>query len=229
MSRASGKLLDIVPWPLPCTTTAMRVASAAHVKRGGVVRLKSATCNIGTVGMLLVALSVPTVAFSPTASAASSSSSYLVGVSEPMTGAEAEAGTEIWNGEVLAANKINAAGGVLGHQIVLKEEDDACDPQTSVNAANKLISLGVQAQVGGYCSSAAQPAESIYSRAGIPNVQVAANSTTLTSGGYKDVFLIDPGGGLQAEEATGFFSKVLGTKRLLIVDDQSTYAVNVAR
>jgi branched-chain amino acid transport system substrate-binding protein len=193
------------------------------------VRLKSASCNIGTVGMLLVALSVPTVTFSPAALAAGSSSSYLVGVSEPMTGAEAEAGTEIWNGEVLAANKINAAGGVLGHQIVLKEEDDACDPQTSVNAATKLISLGVQAQVGGYCSSAAQPAEAIYSRAGIPNVQVAANSTTLTSGGYKDVFLIDPGGGLQAQEATGFFSKVIRAKRLFIVDDQSTYAVNVAQ
>jgi branched-chain amino acid transport system substrate-binding protein len=193
------------------------------------VRLKPATCRIATVGMLFVALGAPTVALAPIASASGSSGSYLVGVSEPMTGAEAEAGTEIWNGEVLAVDKINAAGGVLGHKIVLKEEDDACDPQTSVDAANKLVSLGVQAQVGGYCSSAAQPAEAVYSRAGLPNVQVAANSTTLTAGGYKDVFLIDPGGGQQAEEATGLFSKVLDVKRLLIVDDQSTYAVNVAK
>lgn len=159
----------------------------------------------------------------------SSSGTYLVGVSEPMTGAEAQAGTEIYDGELLAANKINAAGGVLGNKIVLKEEDDACDPQTSVNAANKLVSLGVQAMVGGYCSSAAQPAEAIYARAGIPNIQAAANSSTLTQGGYHNVFLIDPGGPLQAQEAIGFFTKILKTKTLFIADDLSTYAVNVAQ
>lgn len=193
------------------------------------------TSGAGRVGAIIavLALCIAVVPLSGLASAAvhgsSSSSTYLVGVSEPETGAEAEAGTEIYDGELLAVDKINAAGGVLGHKVVLKEEDDACDPQTSVNAANKLVSLGVKAQVGGYCSSAAQPAEPIYARAGIPNIQSAANSTTLTSGGYKDVFLIDPSGGLQAEEASGFFTKVLKVKTLLIADDQSTYAVNVAQ
>jgi ABC-type branched-subunit amino acid transport system substrate-binding protein len=146
-----------------------------------------------------------------------------------MTGAEAQAGTEIYDGELLAVDKINAAGGVLGHKIVLQEEDDACDPQTSVNAANKLVSLGVQAMVGGYCSSAAQPAEAIYARAGIPNIQAAANSSTLTEAGYHNVFLIDPGGPLQAQEAVGLFTKVLKVKTLFIADDLSTYAVNVAQ
>ena len=118
---------------------------------------------------------------------------------------------------------------MLGHKIVLREEDDACDPQTSVNAANKLVSLGVQAMVGGYCSSAAQPAEAIYARAGIPNIQAAANSSTLTQGGYRNVFLVDPGGPLQAQEAIGFFTHILKVKTLFIADDQSTYAVNVAQ
>ena len=184
------------------------------------------------VSVLLGSLSVP-LTLAPAAFAssrdASSASTYLVGASEPMTGAEAQAGTEIYNGLVLAVDKLNAAGGVLGHKIKLVEQDDACDPQTSVNAANKLVSLGVQAMVGGYCSSAAQPAEPIYARAGIPNIQVAANSSTLTSSGYHNVFLIDPSGSLQAKEAAAFFSKVLHVKRLLIADDQTTYAVNVAQ
>jgi branched-chain amino acid transport system substrate-binding protein len=158
-----------------------------------------------------------------------SSGTYLVGVSEPMTGAEAPSGTEIYDGEELAVAKINAAGGVLGHKIVLKEEDDACEPSTSVNAANKLVSLGVQAMVGGYCSSAAEPAEPIYSRAGIPNIQVAANATTLVTHGYHNVFLLDPTGGLQAHEATGFFTQILKLKNVFIADDESTYAVNVAK
>lgn len=163
------------------------------------------------------------------ASPRGSSGSYLVGVSEPMTGPDAPAGTEIYDGELLAVKKINADGGVLGHKIVLKEEDDACQPQTSVNAANKLVSLGVKAMVGGYCSSAAEPAEPIYSRAGIPNIQAAANATTLVTGGFHNIFLIDPTGGLQAKEATAFFTKVLKLKNVFIADDESTYAVNVAK
>lgn len=197
------------------------------------MKVKSRACRAGAVSALLMAGCIAAVPLAGPASAAlrngTSSGSYLVGVSEPMTGAEAEAGTEIYDGELLAAQRINASGGVLGEKIVLKEEDDACDPQTSVNAANKLVSLGVQAMVGGYCSSAAQPAEAVYARAGIPNIQSAANSTTLTSGGYKNVFLIDPSGSLQAQEAMGFFAKILKTKTLLIADDQSTYAVNVAQ
>ena len=194
------------------------------------MRITSTTCLTGVAGVLLAAAFVAVPAVPSVASAATGSSgTYLVGVSEPMTGAEAQAGTEIYDGELLAVDKINAAGGVLGHKIVLQEEDDACDPQTSVNAANKLVSLGAQAMVGGYCSSAAQPAEAIYARAGIPNIQAAANSSTLTQGGYHNVFLIDPGGPLQAQEAVGLFTKVLKVKTLFIADDQSTYAVNVAQ
>lgn len=189
------------------------------------MKVHSAAHRIAITGALVVG----TCAAAVMPAGAATSSSYLVGVSEPVTGAEAQAGTEIFDGELLAADAVNAAGGVLGHQIVLKEQDDACDPQTSVNAANKLVSEGVQAMVGGYCSSAAQPAESIYSRAGIPNIQAAANSSTLTAGGYHNVFLIDPGGPLQAQEAVGLFTKILKTKTLLIADDQSTYAVNVAQ
>ena len=189
------------------------------------MKVHSAARRIAITGALVVG----TCAAAVLPAGAATSGSYLVGVSEPVTGAEAQAGTEIFDGELLAADAVNAAGGVLGHQIVLKEQDDACDPQTSVNAANKLVSEGVQAMVGGYCSSAAQPAESIYSRAGIPNIQASANSSTLTAGGYHNVFLIDPGGPLQAQEAVGLFTKILKTKTLLIADDQSTYAVNVAQ
>ncbi|MGA9774913.1 MAG: branched-chain amino acid ABC transporter substrate-binding protein [Candidatus Dormiibacterota bacterium] len=158
---------------------------------------------------------------------------YSVGVPMPMTGAEAQAGTEIYDGESLAVSEINKAGGVLGHKIVLNEQDDACDPQTAVNAANDLVSAGVQAIVGNYCSSAAQPSEPIFARAnggnGIPNIQPSANSSTLTQAGFHNVFLIDPSGSQQATEAAAFFTKILKVKSLLIADDQSTYAVNVAQ
>jgi branched-chain amino acid transport system substrate-binding protein len=164
-----------------------------------------------------------------TGSGSSSGGSYVVGVPMPMTGAEAQSGTEIFDAEQLAADQINAAGGVLGKKIVLKEQDDACDPQTSVNAANKLVSEGVQAITGGYCSSAALPAEPIYARAGIPDLQPSANSTALTQQHLNNIFLLDPNGGLQATAASKFFLDVLHVKKVLIADDQSAYSVNVAQ
>lgn len=166
---------------------------------------------------------------SASAKTSSGGGSYVVGVPMPMTGAEAEAGTEIFNAEQLAVDKINAAGGVLGKKIVLKEQDDACDPQTSVNAANKLVSEGVQAITGGYCSSAALPAEPIYARAGIPDLQPSANSTSLTQQHLSNIFLLDPNGGLQAQAAAKFFVNVLQDKKVFIADDQSAYSANVAQ
>ena len=160
---------------------------------------------------------------------APSAGPYLVGVPIPQTGSEAQSGTTIFNGIKLAADQVNAAGGVLGGQIELVPEDDACDPQASTNAANKLVSLGVQAVVGAYCSSAALPAIPIYERAGIPNLQPSANSTKLTAVGAKNLFLLDPSGNLQAELASAFFLNVLEAKNILIANDQSTYSVDVAK
>lgn len=173
-----------------------------------------------------------TVATGATSSAAASAapkklSPYLIGVPMPMTGAEAQAGTQIFNAESLAAQQINKKGGVLGHQLKLIEQDDACDAGTAVNAANLLVSKGVQAVVGGYCSGAALPIEPIISRAHIPFVLPAANSPELTTGGYKNVFLIDPSGSGDGAEAAAFF-KQQGIKKVFILDDQSSFGVAIA-
>lgn len=185
-----------------------------------------------TAGVVLTAALAVTLAAcggGGTSTSAGGGSNYVVGVPMPMTGAEAESGTEIFNAEQLAVSEINAAGGVLGHKIVLKEQDDACDPQTSVNAANKLVSQNVQAVVGGYCSSAALPAEPVYARLKLPNLQPAANATSLTEKKLSDVFLLDPNGGLQAQAASKFFVNVLHDSKIMIADDQSAYSVNVAQ
>ena len=128
---------------------------------------------------------------------------------------------------LLAAQQINKHGGVLGHQIKLIEQDDACDAGTAVNAANLLVSKGVQAEVGGYCSGATLPAEPIIARAGIPYVMPAANSPALTTGGYKNVFLIDPSGTGDGTEAAAYF-KQQSISKVFIIDDQSSFGVAIA-
>jgi branched-chain amino acid transport system substrate-binding protein len=162
------------------------------------------------------------------ATVASGGSVYKVGVPMPETGPNAQAGTEIFDAEQLAADQINAHGGVLGHKIKLYEQDDACEAQTGASAAAKLVSLGVQAFVGNYCSGAALPGEPIVARAGLPNIQPSANDPSLTSGGFKNVFLMDPNATGDATEATAFFKRVVHAKKVLVADDQSAFGVSVA-
>lgn len=157
----------------------------------------------------------------------SSSGPYLVGVPLPMTGSSAAMGTNMWQAIQLAANYVNQHGGVLGHKIKLQEEDSACDPQTSVNAANKLVSLKVQAIVGTYCSGEALPAEPIYARAGLPFVLPSANASNLTTQGHNDVFMVNANGQDQANTAAAFFVNVLHAKNIALIDDQSNYATNL--
>ena len=163
----------------------------------------------------------------PASAAAKKLSPYLVGVPMPMTGAEAQAGTQIYNAELMAAQRVNKNGGVLGHPIKLIEQDDACDAGTAVNAANKLVSENVQAIVGGYCSGATLPVEPIIARANLPYVMPAANSPELTTGGYKNVFLIDPSGSGDGAEAAAFF-KQQGITKVFVIDDQSSFGVAIA-
>jgi branched-chain amino acid transport system substrate-binding protein len=49
-----------------------------------------------------------------------------IGVPVPLSGPYASAGVDVLNAAKLAAAKINAGGGVLGKQIEIIGEDDAC-------------------------------------------------------------------------------------------------------
>jgi ABC-type branched-subunit amino acid transport system substrate-binding protein len=105
-----------------------------------------------------------------------------IGVPVPLSGPYASAGIDIANAAKMAAAKINAAGGVLGKQLEILPEDDACDAQQGVQAAQKLIDAGVAVVAGGYCSGAALPELGALHRAGISYVLDASTNPKLTSG-----------------------------------------------
>jgi branched-chain amino acid transport system substrate-binding protein len=163
------------------------------------------------------------------AGGAAAHSPYVIGVPLPETGSSAAMGTDMWHAIQLAAKTVNAHGGVMGHPLKLIEEDSACDPQASVNAANLLVSLKVQAIVGTYCSGEALPAEPIYHRAGLPFVLPSANASSLTEQGFNDVFMVNANGQDQAHTAAAFFTHVLHAKRIALIDDQSAYATNLVQ
>ncbi|GEJ55492.1 ABC transporter substrate-binding protein [Anaeromyxobacter diazotrophicus] len=71
--------------------------------------------------------------------AAASAEPIRVGVYASFTGMTAPSGTSLRNGLRLAAEEINAAGGVLGRKIELVERDDGGVPDRGVAAVTELI------------------------------------------------------------------------------------------
>ncbi len=62
------------------------------------------------------------------------------GVVAPMTGTNKMVGEYVVNGAKLAAQDINASGGINGKELVLKFEDEVDNIQASVNAMTKMMS-----------------------------------------------------------------------------------------
>jgi len=150
-----------------------------------------------------------------------------LGMVVPMSGSSSAIGPYMQNGAQLAINEINADGGVLGRDLELQVEDEACDPQSAVAAANKLVSDGVAVSVGGYCSGATLPTLPIFEDAGIPMIIPAANSDELVDQELPNVFLINGTGSQQADAAEAFIESE-GASEVALVNDNTSYSVNIA-
>jgi branched-chain amino acid transport system substrate-binding protein len=152
----------------------------------------------------------------------------LIGTLVPTTGPSAKMGEDMNNAIVMAAEEINENGGLLGKQIKVIHEDGACDPQTATAGANKLVSQGVVAVVGGYCSGAVLPATGVMHQAGIPWLLTAANSAKIPEQGYENMFLLNSTAPAQAATAAEHIVNTLGAKRVAIINDNSAYSVDLA-
>ena len=92
------------------------------------------------------------------AAAASGDDTVKVGLLHSLTGSMAISEKAVRDAEVLAIDEINAAGGVLGKQIVYVEEDGASEPSTFATKAEKLIDSEKVATVFGCWTSSSRKA-----------------------------------------------------------------------
>jgi branched-chain amino acid transport system substrate-binding protein len=73
------------------------------------------------------------------AAGAAQAADIRIGVAEALTGGAAQYGQSIRNGFQLAAEQINAAGGINGNKIVLAVEDEQGKKEEAINVFKKLI------------------------------------------------------------------------------------------
>lgn len=77
-----------------------------------------------------------------------SAAKFVIGGIGPTTGGAAVYGQAVKNAAEMAAEEINAAGGINGYQIEFKWQDDEHDTEKAVNAYNSLKDDGMQMLMG---------------------------------------------------------------------------------
>lgn len=90
-----------------------------------------------------------------------------VGVLHSLSGTMAISEITVAQATKLAIDEINAAGGVLGQQIVVIEEDGASDPATFAQKAQKLVQQdGVVTVFGGWTSASRKAMQPVFENTG---------------------------------------------------------------
>jgi branched-chain amino acid transport system substrate-binding protein len=146
----------------------------------------------------------------------------------PMTGGQATFGRQMKNGAEQAVTDLNAAGGVLGHQLKLETGDDACDPKQARSVAEKLSGMGVVAVFGHYCSSSSIPASDAYLDGGVLQITPASTNPQFTERGLWNTFRTCGRDDQQGGFAAAYLAKTFKGKNIAIINDKTTYGKGLA-
>jgi branched-chain amino acid transport system substrate-binding protein len=153
-----------------------------------------------------------------------------IGVSGPLSGAQAFAGKDNENGVRLAVEELNAKPITVGGKKVkfeLMSEDDQADPKAGVGAAQKLVDSGVKYIVGPYNSGVTIPASRVYNDGGALVATVASNPK-ITEQGYKGLFRVNASDTQLGSKMALYAAKELKLKTVAVIDDRTAFGQGVA-
>jgi branched-chain amino acid transport system substrate-binding protein len=153
-----------------------------------------------------------------------------IGVFMSMTGDTANFGISSTNGIKLAADEVNAAGGINGKQIELDVQDDRSDPSEAATIVTKFVTQdGVNAILGEVASSRSIAAAPIAQNAKIPMLTPSSTNPEVTRKGdyiFRSCF-IDP---VQGAAIAQFAARTLNAKRAgIMVDRKNDYSTGLEK
>jgi branched-chain amino acid transport system substrate-binding protein len=136
-----------------------------------------------------------------------------IGVTQPLTGAFAASGNYVTQGAGIAADLINASGGVLGRKIQLIVEDNKSNPTEAVATAEKLIGKDkVPVMMGAWSSGLTLAVMPKLMEYGVPMLVETSSSGKITVSGNPWIFRISPTSEMEARAFAGNV-KALGIKK----------------
>ena len=153
-----------------------------------------------------------------------------IGVFMSLTGDTANFGISSTNGIRMAADEVNAAGGIGGKQIELLVQDDRSDAQEAATIVTKFVTQdGVHGILGEVASSRSIAAAPIAQNAKVPMLTPSSTNPEVTKAGdyiFRSCF-IDP---VQGAAMSQFAGKSLGKRRAaLMVDRKNDYSTGLEK
>jgi len=153
-----------------------------------------------------------------------------IGVFMSMTGDTANFGISSTNGIKMAADEVNAAGGINGKQIELLVQDDRSDASEAATIVTKFVTQdGVHAILGEVASSRSIAAAPIAQNAKIPMLTPSSTNPEVTRKGdyiFRSCF-IDP---VQGAAIAQFAARTLNAKRAgIMVDRKNDYSTGLEK
>lgn len=164
------------------------------------------------------------------AAAGGGSGEILVGEYGSLTGPQATFGQSNHNGVMMAADEINAAGGINGRKIKVLTEDDQSKTEEAANAVTKLISqnsvTAILGEVASSCSIAAAP---ICQSNKVPMISPSSTNDDVTKKGdyiFRTCFTDS----YQGENIAKYVAQQLHLKRAAILTDvKNDYSTGLTR
>lgn len=152
-----------------------------------------------------------------------------VGLVASINGALKPWGVDSQSGAQLAADEINAAGGINGKKIELIVEDSNSTPEQGKTAAERLIAKGCVAVVGEVASGITAQIANAAAEKKIPVVAVGATKTDLPGiGDY--VFRVCYTDDLQGPVMATFAYEALGLRKVaLVTDNKQPYSTYLSK
>lgn len=147
-----------------------------------------------------------------------------IGIVLPLTGSEAAFGEIERNSFKMAAEEINAKGGVKGNKLELLFEDDTGKPEVARSAVEKLISRDkVAVLTGGYSSSCTIAATAVGQQFKVPFLVTTGSADEITEKGYEYVFRLNPPASEYPAAVTTFLTDVAKPKTAVILYENTSF------
>ena len=153
---------------------------------------------------------------------------FRIGVMESLTGVGETYGTVASQAKQMAADEINATGGINGRTLELVVEDSQCSAQAAVAAYTKLTDVdGVRIILGTSCSSAMLGAAPLAEADGVILFSGLASNPDIAKAG--DYIFRTQISDVQVGIDTGNLLWADGIRRLVTITESTDYAEGVRR
>ncbi len=147
----------------------------------------------------------------------------------PLTGQQGKFGEMMKRSYQMAAEEINAKGGIKKQKLVLSFEDSGAKPETARAIVEKLIDSKKQPIiVGEYTSACAKAVAAVAEERKTPYLIVASADDAITRQNYKYVFRQNAVNAHYADGVISFLSQVVKPKTIAILYESSAFGTSGA-